>query len=1100
MTRKFTVGRQGEQLLNEEWHNLFMSLKYLNYKRYENIHDPKPEKQTDIPDHALRINSHTGVDLIETFYPTLGQEGQWKSLFEGYFHPASALKPETIDPAPYQLCIDPKTGAIKYYHPEYGWLTAKADQFIGDVTVFNGLNYQLIANLEKAVNKLDGTVENYCPVPYVRLGRLFSAGKYVLSEEMGKDIEGWHGYYPINDCAIVPGTEDTDLSWVHVNATKLTNIEKRLIKIKKSEEDKNRADYGFIRISATQTEFYGFISGNRQGTLLIKDKDFKDVLGGIELLESGFEYDYIYCMTYSFDNYPTDEGYILTGRDRVGENNQVFVGQSDCPMALFMDGLALEQTDEIGNEIYLHDEFEGTITFTDDEDANIVMNMQMTALALPKRTDEFLIAYNSNNCIIDEENKTVKITTEYSNNIEGYKHPMVFCSGLGLQETEIFEDVIIKGNEVTIKNFVLPYTLDDKEPEPIKGFIADIGDSYMSKGRLDHGMIYDKNIEPGSNYIIFANGLLMTPTNGDILVDKGQIQIVGASEPDFGDIDYVLFEVDDHNDNKLGIIFDDTVSYHSIRIQDYNDPAVYNDCHSAIVYIDNGIIIDQAAIEQPLNRKEGFYKSGQIIKTLDDYGNGQYYIYEYVDEPRQLTRSEAEEIEYLIGYYSTDGSIHLLGDDDCWNGCFVNYYAYSFANMIDEPMVAERKLDLIIPPTNTKNENTIYAGQTSRMHVWNKNCNALSTYINGLIVENIEIDKDGDNVLRDFTIQYPKFHIPTNHSYYGEDANLIQILKSVYDKYKDIINPKNELKESYFNIDDNYLDDDNLIPISRYFASNQLFIDAVLLSKYIYEDMQKESVSCVIEKIERDEYMSAYRDFIYLEVGKDKDHGQILGTVNDSIEVDWSLVPATAHVYLNGVLLNNSMDYVKFQNNKIMFNVDVCGLQQLPSYERMKIALPSHLSERDKEEVLNLYEKEPKKIIRLIEDQMYYIPTSSRDEILVEKRADISIKSMTYDILYSTYNDQSNIKEFSSDLYDIPESLVNTIEYVKIYINGVRYDGEYKAINEGGKRIIRLLDCDLKMDPIYRWFEEESWRREEYKEMHGEYYKRKIDKITFEWR
>ena len=46
MARKFNIGRQDEQLLNEEWHGLYSSLKYLNYDRYKNIENVMQERQT----------------------------------------------------------------------------------------------------------------------------------------------------------------------------------------------------------------------------------------------------------------------------------------------------------------------------------------------------------------------------------------------------------------------------------------------------------------------------------------------------------------------------------------------------------------------------------------------------------------------------------------------------------------------------------------------------------------------------------------------------------------------------------------------------------------------------------------------------------------------------------------------------------------------------------------------------------------------------------------------------------------------------------------------------------------------------------------------
>ena len=90
----------------------------------------------------------------------------------------------------------------------------------------------------------------------------------------------------------------------------------------------------------------------------------------------------------------------------------------------------------------------------------------------------------------------------------------------------------------------------------------------------------------------------------------------------------------------------------------------------------------------------------------------------------------------------------------------------------------------------------------------------------------------------------------------------------------------------------------------------------------------------------------------------------------------------------------------RFNNNKILFNIDVCGLQQLPSAEKMAESLPDHLSRLEKIDYeLKLKNKQ---VLRIIEDKPYYIPTSSRDIILVEKRQDMSIRSITYELLDSS--------------------------------------------------------------------------------------------------
>jgi hypothetical protein len=258
--------------------------------------------------------------------------------------------------------------------------------------------------------------------------------------------------------------------------------------------------------------------------------------------------------------------------------------------------------------------------------------------------------------------------------------------------------------------------------------------------------------------------------------------------------------------------------------------------------------------------------------------------------------------------------------------------------------------------------------------------------------------------------------------------------------------------------------------------------------------MQNESTSYVIEEIERDEFMAVERDFINLETGDETNHGQIYTGANDTVQTDWPLAPSTIHVYVNGMMLD-STEYIRFNNNKIMFNVDVCGLQQLP--KNKMICLPEHILEKPHEvaELERLYET--KQVIRIIEDKPYYIPTSSRDTILIEKRADTSIRVVTYDVLSVSYG----TLDFTQDFYDIPETLVTSADLIKIYINGVRYEGEYTTTASNGARGIKLLDPDaLKIDPLYQHFLRFPDEAEKYEQTYGKAYERQIDRITFEWR
>jgi hypothetical protein len=78
---------------------------------------------------------------------------------------------------------------------------------------------------------------------------------------------------------------------------------------------------------------------------------------------------------------------------------------------------------------------------------------------------------------------------------------------------------------------------------------------------------------------------------------------------------------------------------------------------------------------------------------------------------------------------------------------------------------------------------------------------------------------------------------------------------------------------------------------------------------------------------------------------------------------------------------------------------------------------------------------------------------------------------------------------------------MNTADYIKIYINGVRYEGEYMLTRAGGIKGIKLLEANcLVIDPIYTYFNMNPKELIKYQETYNKDYKRQIDKITFEWR
>ena len=117
---------------------------------------------------------------------------------------------------------------------------------------------------------------------------------------------------------------------------------------------------------------------------------------------------------------------------------------------------------------------------------------------------------------------------------------------------------------------------------------------------------------------------------------------------------------------------------------------------------------------------------------------------------------------------------------------------------------------------------------------------------------------------------------------------------------------------------------------------------------------------------------------------------------------------------------------------------------------------------------------------------------------MIEVRQDYNLKTQTIPVRYPGQ------RSFYLEDDGIPKSLLLTQDYIKIFINGVIYTGEYNINRENGS--ITLLDPNLdsmlNIDPISRYFELHPDKYDEYLIEYGSPYvsKPQTDRITFEWR
>lgn len=189
-----------------------------------------------------------------------------------------------------------------------------------------------------------------------------------------------------------------------------------------------------------------------------------------------------------------------------------------------------------------------------------------------------------------------------------------------------------------------------------------------------------------------------------------------------------------------------------------------------------------------------------------------------------------------------------------------------------------------------------------------------------------------------------------------------------------------------------------------------------------------------------------------------------------------SLIPGVVAMYVNGVRLEKD-EYSIINPNTFVLHKNVVGSQK--NYN------PKDKTTWNKYVVYDNANK-------------YEIKCHRDDEIVVEVREDYDLKTQTIPVRYSGQ------RAFYMEDDGIPKSLILSQDLIKIYIDGVLYDGEYTINRDNGSII--LLDTNLEyilnVDPIARHFDLYPEDHEAYIKEHGSAYvsKPQINRITFEWR
>ena len=243
MPRKLNIGRQNEQLLNNDSYALYLALKYIN----NGPQIPKKDLQAPIIDGSLWNDRSYGSNVLKSYTASKG----WQPLFTGYYHPVDTQQ-KPANPANGQIWIDrDNNDTLFVYDANTGtWNAVRALPANDTDAVISG--FENFIHVYPHVPSIESEEGDSYLVNNELYGKLFDGEEYIHPTD--------EEYNRLSDTVIKykDRYEDKHQSWIHVNAKNLYIVDKKFAQINK---DMDSGDPYGIDISPKNTEIYGFVKG-----------------------------------------------------------------------------------------------------------------------------------------------------------------------------------------------------------------------------------------------------------------------------------------------------------------------------------------------------------------------------------------------------------------------------------------------------------------------------------------------------------------------------------------------------------------------------------------------------------------------------------------------------------------------------------------------------------------------------------------------------------------------------------------------------------------------------------------------------------------------
>lgn len=459
------------------------------------------------------------------------------------------------------------------------------------------------------------------------------------------------------------------------------------------------------------------------------------------------EYDFVYCVTYEFENRIKTQGTLSKKTINLSNKMSIWVGdlEPSDKLLIFTQGMCLEDF------YYSYDRVTELVNFNAfDENGNITdMPERMVKPLFQAKTDVAIFRFDkkTNIDILTPEkleNSVIDLgeVESFTNNgvlkarvpiPEGYLKPLVFVQGVNLNFT--LGDYTIENGYAVIDNAVpgsAYYIVDAVRKD---GFDMYVGTGAISRTKTI--TVTDEDILSGKcKPLVFVDGFYIS--SGDLNMDDPRyIKISGMKEGQ----EYVLLK--DMQDSKYQLLYDGTVAFTTIPMEHKID--------DALVYVGSSLLVDGGICYTTSTSGDGICNNEiKLIFTNEIEKWCSYNESKKAWEP--ITNKEfITTLDMASSGYSVDEKvINILqnfGDVNC------TYYAYRFADNIEKPLQKGYAIESI----NKTNE-LFY--KIDREHSYTPGTNSLHVWING-VKQRVKEDDHYINIdgftkkFQGFTIPYP---------------------------------------------------------------------------------------------------------------------------------------------------------------------------------------------------------------------------------------------------------------------------------------------------------------------------------------------------------